>query len=190
MLAVSPLREERGDETRRGECCFTMGGDGGDDELFLDFSDANDLLGGIDFDDIFAGDDALPDLEREAAEFSTCFEDPTEVNPNTTQDGGPKKSSDAEERSARAASSSNAEEGSEKKREGRSGGKRKEERNRGGRRSSAAAAAAQGKTNPQAQRKRKVKVKEQSAMRLPRYKLLVTRRVNLLDMNILTRLRT
>ncbi|KAF8008007.1 hypothetical protein BT93_K1864 [Corymbia citriodora subsp. variegata] len=161
MLAVSPLREERGDETCRGEDCFSIAG-GVDDELFLDFSDAGDLLDSIDFDDVFAGDYALPDLEIEGAEASAEFSTGSEVNPSTTQDGGgpEKELSEVEEMSA-AGSSSSGEEGSEKKSGGRSGGKRKEEGDRGGRRRSsaaAAAAAAQGKTNPQAQGKRKIKV--------------------------------
>ncbi|XP_030466535.1 transcription activator GLK2-like [Syzygium oleosum] len=164
MLGVSSSREESGDEARRGESCFSIGGGSGDDAMFLDFSDASDLLDSIDFDDIFAGDeDALPDLEMDGAEvpaeFSACFEDRTEVNPSMTPDGGSKELSEAEERSAGAGAeeSSSGEEGSEKKREGWSGGKRKREGDRG-RRSSAAAAAAQGKTNPQAQGKRKFKV--------------------------------
>ncbi|KAL3715019.1 hypothetical protein ACJRO7_006854 [Eucalyptus globulus] len=184
MLAVPPLREERGDETRRGETCFSIagagagGGGGGEDDvaLFLNFSDAGDLLDSINFDDIFAGDDALPDLEMDAAEvsaeFSTGSENQTKANPSVTWDGGgPKELSEAEERSGSGSGSaagagagevsSSGGEGSEKKREGRSGGKRKEERDRGRRSSAAAAAAAaaaQGKTNPQAQGKRKFKV--------------------------------
>lgn len=110
MLAVPPLREERGDETRRGETCFSIagagagGGGGGEDDvaLFLNFSDAGDLLDSINFDDIFAGDDALPDLEMDAAEvsaeFSTGSENQTKANPSVTWDGGgPKELSEAEE---------------------------------------------------------------------------------------------